>query len=120
MKIYKRGAYRNHGRSCLVSQDLAKSPPLRYKRTSWDADLGEFHFWYIANERGSNYRYEFTFSAAELIWLLQSAVPQLDAPSRALGSGALASLRELLVPKESAKPQKFPLPTAQEKRIAAA
>lgn len=108
MQIHRRGAYRNRGRYCLASEHLANRSTSRWTRAGWDSKLGKVDFVTNGSERGANYRYEFTFTADDLIWLLGTALPELDVASRAVGSGALASLRALLVPKETPQGTKFP------------
>src|SRR5438132_1384503 len=102
MKITRTGAYRRAGTVELFSENIAKLVSDRWKRPRWNAALGELHFDAYGSDRGSRYNYVVTVSAADLIALLQLASSNLpDVASRALTTGALCSIHELLVPKES-------------------
>jgi len=103
MKLNRTGAYRNRGTLILTSDDLTK-------RTKWTLPTwshGEVSFSTSGNDRGARYHYGITLTAAELINLLECALPKLDYAARAVGAGATAALRELLVPKEAASNSKM-------------
>lgn len=105
MKLNRRGARRDHGASSLVSEDLAKRN--KWTRPDWNGVTGEFRFVSYGADRGVSYRYEFAFTAADMIAILEGALPKQDsAASRAVCAGAIGSLKELLVPKESSIAQK--------------
>ena len=100
MKLTRTGRYRNRGTSTLSSEDLAK-------RTTWNLPtwnpLGEVTFFISGTDRGARYHYDITFTAADLIKILEPSLSKMDAASRAVAASAIAALRELLVPKEQPK-----------------
>ena len=100
MKLQRRGRYRNHGATVLISEDLTKSSKSRRNSPVWNLNLAEVHFSSNGTDRGGSYRYQFTFDAADLFSLLEVALPELDVSLRATSAGAIASLEEILTPKE--------------------
>ena len=106
MKVTRTGANRNAGTKILASDDLAKRN--KWNVPDWNKDTHQAHFFLSGTDRGSNYRYGVTLSAAEILSLVELAIPEFtaDPASRAVALGAAASLRELLVPKEPAKQSK--------------
>lgn len=96
MKLLRTGLYRNRGTVTLTSEDLAKRT--KWGLPSWNS--GEVAFSVSGSDRGAKYHYDVTFSASDLMKLLESSLPKMDSISRAIGASAIAALRELLVPKQ--------------------
>jgi len=97
MKLQRTGLYRNRGTATLTTDDLSK-------RTKWSVPtwntLGEVTFSATGTDRRARYNYDMTFTAGDLMKILDSSLPKMDSISRAIGASAIAALRELLVPKE--------------------
>ena len=108
MKLTKTGSGHNAGTHPLASEDLSKRAKAPRRRPTWTRNPAEVSFEATGRDGKSTYDYEFTFTASDVICLLDLAVPALatDAASRAVCIGALASLRELLVRKEVSKQSK--------------
>ena len=105
MKLTRRGARRNFGTDVLSEEDITKRTADKYNAPKWDAATHELSFQSRGRDRGSNYKYNVTITASELMTFLWLAVPVLatDAASKAVCLGAIASLEELLTSKEPQK-----------------
>jgi hypothetical protein len=103
MKITRTGAIRNKGTTTIARGDLTKLN--RWKGPKWDPGTHQAQFSLEGEDHGSSYWYSLTLSTAELLLLVDSAITAfaVDPASRVVSVGAAASLRELLVPKNSLK-----------------
>ena len=100
MKLTRRGYYKNYGTDVLIEEDTIKRKLDKWNNLKWDVKTREISFQCRGSDRGSNYPYHLSFTVAELMAFLQSAIPTLapETPSRAVCLGAIATLQELLSP----------------------
>lgn len=97
MHIDRRGKNRNAGTTKLVDKTI--SLPGKSKSYSpWNADTASVQWWVDGKDRGSNYRYTIKMSLGELLACIDAGITEVcdDRSKRAVGFGAIATLRELL------------------------
>lgn len=100
MRITRRGARRDRGTDILLEEDVTKRKTDKWSAPEWNGETREVTFQGRGRDRNSNYKYNITFTAAEIISFLELSVPALtgDVASRAVCLGAIASLQQLLTP----------------------
>ena len=100
MKITRTGARRNAGTSILATEDLTLKKDKKWYGPNWQPQNSELYFRSRNRDRNSTYDYELTFTPAEVILfaevIVQGAIK--DSTARAVGAGAVATLRELFSP----------------------
>ncbi len=111
MQVTRTAANQNRDTVPLVSDvpasnDLARRT--KFDAPKWNKDTHKARFDLRGTVGTTLYDYGITLSAAEILSLVDLAIPEFtaDSASRAVALGAAASLRELIVPKEPAKPKK--------------
>lgn len=111
MKVTRTAANQNRDTLPLVtdvhpSNDLTKRN--KFDAPKWNKDTHQAHFDLRGTYKTTLYDYGITLSAAEILSLVDLAISEFttDSASRAIALGAAASLRELIVPKEPARPKK--------------
>lgn len=108
MRITQTGTYRRAGTWTLVTADLTQAKVADQRRLRFSSEKQVVAF--IAcgtSDKPSDratYTYEVTLTPAEVLLLVDLMVREVaeDTASRAIGRGAVTSLRELLVPKPTA------------------
>lgn len=101
MKITRWGRYRNAGTTALVNKNVSDIKPTRYSHP-WTTKSSSIICRAKGEDRGSSYNYEIAITLEELLRFMELGVDACakDKVERAMGMGAVASLRELLAPND--------------------
>lgn len=92
MKIKRYGAKHNAGMKCLVQEDLTQ------RRDEWPNSNNEVVFKCTGTDRRNSYNYDVVLKASEVLRFAELLMRRAHDPaSLAVGVGAIAVLRELLV-----------------------